>query len=693
SGALTGTGTLAGTGTFEWTGGTIVGASLTVGAAAQLALNNGADRSVDGATVSHYGTGVVRCTNTWSFVYGGVFNNFGLLTFASDPLLYFPGYGSQPAFNNAGTLRKNGSSGRSAFHTDNGGTRLNNTGTVDVQQGTLALGGGGLGSGTWNASAGALLEFTGNTLTLTNGTVFQGAGLSRINGGRVNFEQGVSVTGTLELTNGWWGGGGVFTGTGTLGWQGGTIDGLVNVGPALTLVLSTVNGKLLDGGVITNHGAATWNDGGQVNARYGARVDNLGTWNTTADATFYFEGYGAAPVFNNYAGGTLRQGGGTNGTRFLGDNGGWVLNNAGLLDAQAGVLSLEQGSKNLLHGGSVAGAYRVRSLGGTLTVSGTNTLGAGATLELASGALTGTGTLAGSGTFEWTGGTIVGASLTVGAAAQLALNNGADRSVDGATVNHYGTGVVRCTNTWSFVYGGVFNNFGLLTFESDPVVYFPGYGSQPAFNNAANATIRKTGSTNALVFSGASGGVLFNNSGLLDVRQGAVRVDSPNSMASTASTRFVIGGTQPAAGYSQEFFGGTANLNGTLHVSLTNGFLPNIGDSFALVQYAGQNGSFSATSLPALSRDKQWRVNYGATALTLLVEQSRVISSFTKSAGGAAQFDFNGPAAASAVLEGSINLTNWIALQTNSPFTGTIHFTDPLAASFSNRFYRVIIQE
>ncbi|MBI5775273.1 MAG: carboxypeptidase regulatory-like domain-containing protein, partial [Verrucomicrobia bacterium] len=214
----------------------------------------------------------------------------------------------------------------------------------------------------------------------------------------------------------------------TFNWLGGQFDsGPVNILPDGVVVISNV---YMVASVITNRGLVVLTNNGFLAASYGSRIENQGIFESTGDAAFYFNGYGSAPVFNNYAGGTLRQGGSTNGTRFLGDNGGWVLNNAGLLDAQAGVLSLEQGSKNLLHGGSITGGYRVRSLGGTLTVAGTNTLGAGATLELASGALTGTGTLAGTGTFEWTGGTIVGASLTVGAAAQLALNNGADRSVD-----------------------------------------------------------------------------------------------------------------------------------------------------------------------------------------------------------------------------------------------------------------------
>jgi hypothetical protein len=62
-----------------------------------------------------------------------------------------------------------------------------------------------------------------------------------------------------------------------------------------------------------------------------------------------------------------------------------------------------------------------------------------------------------------------------------------------------------------------------------------------------------------------------------------------------------------------------ATLAGTLNITLTGEFNPNIGDTFTIMTYGSNGGTtFSTENLPALS-GKAWNINYGATSVVLTV--------------------------------------------------------------------------
>ena len=65
-----------------------------------------------------------------------------------------------------------------------------------------------------------------------------------------------------------------------------------------------------------------------------------------------------------------------------------------------------------------------------------------------------------------------------------------------------------------------------------------------------------------------------------------------NSSASTLT--FFIGGETLGTNYGQLVIAGNYPLAGTLNVCLTNGFIPNVGDSFRLLKWATKSGGFSA---------------------------------------------------------------------------------------------------
>ena len=67
------------------------------------------------------------------------------------------------------------------------------------------------------------------------------------------------------------------------------------------------------------------------------------------------------------------------------------------------------------------------------------------------------------------------------------------------------------------------------------------------------------------------------------------------------------------------FASGTAVINGTLNVSLLNGYIPALGESYKIVTYGGGSGNFSATNLPLLPTGMMWTVSYNAANITINV--------------------------------------------------------------------------
>jgi hypothetical protein len=125
---------------------------------------------------------------------GAVFNNSGTVEIRGDHSIIWNS-GPFSTINNSGLFQKALGTGATevAFP-----IAFNNTGTLEVQRGTLRLGGGGdcgsSCSGTFTVASGARLEFTFGTFTL--GGTIGGAGTVSFRGGTEN------VTGTYGITAG-----------------------------------------------------------------------------------------------------------------------------------------------------------------------------------------------------------------------------------------------------------------------------------------------------------------------------------------------------------------------------------------------------------------------------------------------------------------------------------------------------------
>ena len=179
SGALSGSANVNVTGTVNWSGGTMSGSGATnIPAGATLNLNTGLNNHLFLArTLNNAGTAILTqagASGTVFFLQSGTFNNQagGVFDIRADRGIN--SNGGTNLFANAGVVRKSAGTGVSTV-----GIPFNNTGTVEMQTGTLDFG------GTYTQTAGA--------------TLLNGGTLSKTSGGSINI-QGGRLMGTGNIT-------------------------------------------------------------------------------------------------------------------------------------------------------------------------------------------------------------------------------------------------------------------------------------------------------------------------------------------------------------------------------------------------------------------------------------------------------------------------------------------------------------
>jgi hypothetical protein len=201
NGTVTGSGTLQVDGDWTWTGGTQGGAGHTV-LLGTATLSGGFFSRIDGRTIDNHGLVGVAGTDGFTFVNASTWNNW------AGSFFYVGGSGSlgnffadRAEFYNAGLIQKAGDSGN--FTID---LPFRNSGTVDVETGTLLLPRGGSSTGNFNAGPGATVALSGGTFSFEDGTFLSGAGVTRLRNGTLVVNATVSGSnfalegGTMRLT-------------------------------------------------------------------------------------------------------------------------------------------------------------------------------------------------------------------------------------------------------------------------------------------------------------------------------------------------------------------------------------------------------------------------------------------------------------------------------------------------------------
>ncbi len=256
-------------GVFNWSGGSLAKA-LTVASDAVLNLSGTMTKAAF-QPLTNWGTinwagGDLTLLNDGSSRAGAIYNQPGALFDLQCDLSLSSTYGFEFILN-AGTFRKSAAAGRTSIF-----PRLDNSGTVEAQNGTLQLNGGGMLGGTFSAQTEAAVKFAAGDFVLSGTLAKSGGGVVAFTSGNITFTGPIT---SFDLTAG------TLTGTnelaGTLNWSGGQVQGALTVAEGALLnwssgslsgpltVASNAVLNLLDGigpklvsQAVTNWGTINW---------------------------------------------------------------------------------------------------------------------------------------------------------------------------------------------------------------------------------------------------------------------------------------------------------------------------------------------------------------------------------------------------------------------------------------------------
>ena len=558
-GTLTGPGTLSAASQVTWTGGTLSGPLTNAGTITV------AGTGYEGLTGTLTNTGTIADTGSgWIYPTANgvtITNQAGaVFDFQGNAwLFYYDPYNSTSysglTFNNAGTLEKLAGTGTSNVY-----FALNDTGgAVSVATGTLAL-------------------QSGETFTGT--TTLGGAGTLNLYGGGA-FGGAAALVGTVSLASGTYTlADGSITG-GTLGVNGGTAALAAGTPVASTLQLTsgtvsltgvvTVPNLTMSGGTLT--GPGTLSAASQVTWTGGTLSGPLTNAGTITVAGTGYEGLT----------GTL-----TN-TGTIADTGsGWIYPTANgvTITNQAGAVFDFQGNAWLFY----YDPYNSTSYSG-LTFNNAGTLEKSA----------GTGTTTIDFTLNDTAGTVNALSGT------LDLPNSG--LVSSGTLG-VGTWVVGSSSTLTI--SGVTS---ITTLSANVTLQ----GSAATFTGLSS--LAKIYSTGVLAL---QNGVSFtssgnlDNAGTVDLAPGTLNVNGNYTQESTGAIDLAVGGLNAGSQFGQVNVTNQASLNGTLALSLINGYSPQLGNSYRILKFGSRTGDFTVETGLYLGGGEGFSPTYDSSGLNLV---------------------------------------------------------------------------
>jgi hypothetical protein len=614
NGFLGGTGTLTVEGLYTWTGGRLMGSGATtlnggmaISGSNTKWLQGGILNNANNGTITWTGTGQIWCLS------GGELNNLSGSTFDVQNDSSFENAGAGVVtINNAGTFRKSAGSGVTSCSQPT----FNNSGTVEVDSGTLQLNTSGTSSGTWDIATGAVLHFAGVGPHVLNGAV-TGAGIFRISSGTTDINSAYTITGTTEIidgvlnfnagthtsqfvnhANGYLAGSGTLMVDGLYTWTGGRMAGSGATTLNGGMAISGSNTKWLQGAILNNanNGTITWTGTGQIWCLSGGELNNLSgsTFDVQNDSSFANAGGGAVTINNA---GTFRKSAGS-GVTTCGQP---IFNNSGTVEVDSGTLQLatsgtSSGTWDIAAGavldfagggphtlnGAVTGAGTFRSSSGitninsTFTISGTTEF-TGGTLNFncssiamtqfvnhSNGSLGGPGSLTVNGLYTWTGGSMVDSGVTT-LNGGMALSGPNTKGFHGRTLNNANNGTITWTGTGQLhcSSSGQLNNTSGSIFDVQNNSSFANAGGGAvAINNAG--TFRKSAGSGVTSCSQP----IFNNSGSVELLAGTFAVDT--SYTQTGGQTLLNGGSLSLSGPAFHLQSGELRGAGTITGTVNN---------------------------------------------------------------------------------------------------------------------------
>ncbi|MDD5710306.1 MAG: hypothetical protein PHC77_07255, partial [Candidatus Marinimicrobia bacterium] len=297
---LTGTGKTVINGTCNWISGHITNTNFNIASGGVMDMEgSGECRINEDGVVNNAGTvNFAKSGVAFVMYYRGTFNNLdgGVFEATTNESIYHRNdlsSGNMPVFNNAGTFRKKTGTGTTTVYKMD----FNNTGTVDVQSGTLKFTAyaDGTHTGTFTVASGAnILTDDNSDHNFNEGSVINGAG-------------------TFEITNG-------------LITMNGSTNGTV-IGSDLTFKLSG-NSRLNGDGKLSVNGTFEWTSTGNIEVE-NFIISQGGKLNISGDSQKTFRAYpGGTEKIDNY--GTITW----TGTGAIGGYGSINNKSSGVIDIQ-----------------------------------------------------------------------------------------------------------------------------------------------------------------------------------------------------------------------------------------------------------------------------------------------------------------------------------------------------------------------
>ncbi len=170
-----------------------------------------------------------------------------------------------------------------------------------------------------------------------------------------------------------------------------------------------------------------------------------------------------------------------------------------------------------------------------------------------------------------------------------------------------------------------FLNSGTLVIAQGGTFSSPLTFTQIAGQTTVDGTLRVAGRGNV----NFAGGAVYGNDGMIQGNVISNAAFNMGDMPMTVGTMAISGNyTQGANGslafdiasltsYDQLNMSGRASLNGTLYVDLLNGYVPQIGNMFDIMNFAGKSGTFSMVLGLPINGQEHFVLEYNPTDLTL----------------------------------------------------------------------------
>jgi len=530
-GSFGGTGDLHWYGALTWENGSFNGSgALNFYSGSDVSITTNANRYLDYRTLTN--STLVDWTGGGTLImrYGSVINNNAFWNFGSSASVYHNA-GASVAFNNYGVLNLPTGSGTISI---SGGSGLTFTqassGQIDMDAGSVQLDCNASIEGSCLLATSTELRLTSSSQTL-DGTIVQGDGTLKANGGTVTIHNTVTVDNLLQTT-------GTIQGNGTLmimedftwssGYQSGT--GTTQIPGSVQMTMNGSN-KYLSGRTIENHGTISFTAGTLLFGNAATINNNSSAVFEIANGLWMYHWSGAYSTFNNE--GTFRKttGSGTSYVQTL------PFINSNLIEVVEGTLSMDY---NVTHSDgtvdcSPGAVYQLPS-GNVYTNSGSHFTGVGTTLVSGatvtvsdtlfadhllqtSGTMTGDGVILINDDFGWSGGYQSGDGETlILNPAQLTMNGG-NKYLSSRAIENLGN-INFSAGTLLFGNAAIINNRNGAVFEiANDLWMYHWSGAYSSFNN--EGTYRKTaGGGTSYVQS-----LPFSNTNLIEVVEGTLSMD------------------------------------------------------------------------------------------------------------------------------------------------------------------------